>query len=155
MLTLHLPDESATWALGTALAKCAPRSGWVALHGQLGAGKTTLVRAFLRALGYQGRVVSPSYTLVEPYEAGGRRIAHFDLYRLTDPEELEWMGAREDFGADTLCLVEWPERGGGLLATPDLTIRLEHEGVGRACSIESGTTLGAHWLENLVKNLKT
>ena len=127
MLRLELADEAATQALGGVLAQTAPPSGWVALHGHLGAGKTTLVRAFLRALGHDGRVVSPTYTLVEPYEIQGRRIAHYDLYRLADAEELEWMGAREDFGADTLCLVEWPERGEGVLPPPDLVIRLEHQ----------------------------
>ncbi|MEF3193966.1 MAG: tRNA (adenosine(37)-N6)-threonylcarbamoyltransferase complex ATPase subunit type 1 TsaE [Halothiobacillaceae bacterium] len=154
MLTVDLPDEAATQALGSVLAHTAPRSGWVALHGHLGAGKTTLVRAFLRALGYQGRVVSPTYTLVEPYEIGGRRIAHYDLYRLADAEELEWMGAREDFGADTLCLVEWPERGEGVLPAPDLAICLEHLPPGRRCFLEGMRPAGATWLAQVENRLK-
>ncbi len=154
MLRLELADEAATEALGGVLAQTAPRSGWVALHGQLGAGKTTLVRSFLRALGYAGRVVSPTYTLVEPYEIQGRRIAHYDLYRLADAEELEWMGAREDFGADTLCLVEWPERGEGVLPPPDLAIRLEHQPAGRTCFLEALSPTGASWLVRVKDRLK-
>lgn len=154
MFTLTLPDEAATQALGAALALTAPSSGWVALHGHLGAGKTTLVRAFLRALGYTGRVVSPTYTLVEPYEIGARRVAHYDLYRLEDAEELEWMGAREDFGDDTLCLVEWPERGEGVLPEPDLELALRHEGEGRACFLSAKTPLGAAWMSKVEDRLK-
>ena len=152
MLNLYLPDEAATQALGAALAHTAPAAGWMALHGDLGAGKTTLVRAFLRALGYAGRVVSPTYTLVESYDIGARRIAHYDLYRLNDPEELEWMGAREDFGGDTLCLVEWPERGAGMLPPPDLAIHLLHEGDSRRAELQAQSIVGDVWL-NEVKNM--
>ena len=152
MLNLYLPDEAATQALGAALAHTAPAAGWMALHGDLGAGKTTLVRAFLRALGYAGRVVSPTYTLVESYDIGARRIAHYDLYRLNDPEELEWMGAREDFGGDTLCLVEWPERGAGMLPAPDLAIHLLHEGESRRAELQAQSIVGDVWL-NEVKNM--
>ena len=152
MLNLYLPDEAATQALGAALAHTAPAAGWMALHGDLGAGKTTLVRAFLRALGYAGRVVSPTYTLVERYEIGTRRIAHYDLYRLNDPEELEWMGVREDFGGDTLCLVEWPERGAGMLPPPDLAIHLLHEGDSRRAELQAQSIVGDVWL-NEVKNM--
>ena len=152
MLNLYLPDEAATQALGAALAHTAPAAGWMALHGDLGAGKTTLVRAFLRALGHTGRVVSPTYTLVESYDIGARRIAHYDLYRLNDPEELEWMGAREDFGGDTLCLVEWPERGAGMLPPPDLAIHLLHEGDSRRAELQAQSIVGDVWL-NEVKNM--
>jgi tRNA threonylcarbamoyladenosine biosynthesis protein TsaE len=158
MLNLHLPDESATQSLGAALAATAPISGWLALHGDLGAGKTTLVRSFLRALGYAGRVVSPTYTLVETYDitgkTSGRRIAHYDLYRLNDPEELEWMGAREDFGGDTLCLVEWPERGAGVLPPPDLELHLLHEGDSRRAHMQAISTLGGVWLSDVKNMLK-
>ena len=152
MLNLHLPDEAATQSFGAALAATAPMSGWLALHGDLGAGKTTLVRAFLRALGYAGRVVSPTYTLVESYEIAARRIAHYDLYRLNDPEELEWMGAREDFGGDTLCLVEWPERGVGVLPPPDLELYLLHEDESRRAQMQALSAVGDAWL-NDVKNM--
>ena len=152
MLNLHLPDEAATQSFGAVLAATAPVSGWLALHGDLGAGKTTLVRAFLRALGYAGRVVSPTYTLVETYEIAVRRIAHYDLYRLNDPEELEWMGAREDFGGDTLCLVEWPERGVGVLPPPDLELYLLHEDESRRAQMQALSAVGDVWL-NDVKNM--
>lgn len=152
MLSLPLPDEAATQSLGAFLATSAPRSGWLALHGDLGAGKTTLVRAFLRALGYAGRVVSPTYTLVETYEFDGRRIAHYDLYRLSDPEELEWMGAREDFADDTLCLVEWPQQAEGMLPAPDLELFLHHQDVGRTAQFMAITPQGCAWLDE-VKNL--
>jgi len=154
LLNLHLSDEDATQSLGAALAATAPMSGWLALHGDLGAGKTTLVRAFLRALGYAGRVVSPTYTLVETYEIAARHIAHYDLYRLNDPEELEWMGAREDFGGDTLCLVEWPERGAGVLPPPDLELHLLHEGESRRAQMQAHSTVGDVWLTEVKNMLK-
>lgn len=158
MLNLHLPDEAATQSFGAVLAATAPVSGWLALHGDLGAGKTTLVRAFLRVLGYAGRVVSPTYTLVETYEIAGemsgRRIAHYDLYRLNDPEELEWMGAREDFGGDTLCLVEWPERGAGVLPPPDLELHLLHDGESRRAQMQAHSAVGDIWLTEVKNMLK-
>jgi tRNA threonylcarbamoyladenosine biosynthesis protein TsaE len=155
---VYLADETATQSLGAALAETAPASGWLALHGDLGAGKTTLVRAFLRALGYAGRVVSPTYTLLESYEVArktsGRRIAHYDLYRLNDPEELEWMGAREDFGNDTLCLVEWPERGAGVLPPPDMELHLLHEGDSRRAQMQAHSVAGDVWLSDVKNMLK-
>ncbi|MDD2892408.1 MAG: tRNA (adenosine(37)-N6)-threonylcarbamoyltransferase complex ATPase subunit type 1 TsaE [Halothiobacillaceae bacterium] len=151
---MYLPDEAATQALGAALAHTAPAAGWMALHGDLGAGKTTLVRAFLRALGYAGRVVSPTYTLVESYDIGARRIAHYDLYRLNDPEELEWMGARDDFGGDTLCLVEWPERGEKMLPPADLDTYLRHDADARRASVQAHSPAGRLWLEQVHQELK-
>ncbi len=154
MLSLHLADEAATQHFAALLAESAPPSGWVALHGDLGAGKTTLVRAFLRALGFAGRVVSPTYTLVERYELPGRHIAHYDLYRLNDPEELEWMGAREDFSADTLCLVEWPERGEGMLPSADLELYLVHAGESRQAQLHAYGKVGEAWLDKVKAMLK-
>jgi len=108
----------------------------VYLHGDLGAGKTTLVRAWLRALGYEGTVKSPTYGLIETYQIEGVAIAHLDLYRLSDPEELEFLGIR-DLSAETdLMLIEWPEKGHGLLPKSDLEILLEYAGDGRDISIK-------------------
>ncbi|AOU99543.1 tRNA (adenosine(37)-N6)-threonylcarbamoyltransferase complex ATPase subunit type 1 TsaE [Acidihalobacter yilgarnensis] len=130
-LELALADEAATEHLGAALARALPRNALVFLHGNLGAGKTTLARALLRALGHAGAVRSPTYTLVEPYEIDGRRVFHFDLYRLADPEELEAIGLRDYLDGDSLCLIEWPERGAGMLPAADLDIHLATDGAGR------------------------
>lgn len=120
-----LSDETATETLGAALAQCCRDGGLVFLHGPLGAGKTTTARGLLRALGHEGKVKSPTYTLVEPYESLSPVAYHFDLYRLNDPEELEFMGFRDFLRDDALCLIEWPEKGAGWLGTPDLELELE------------------------------
>lgn len=128
-----LPDAKSTERAGAALARCPGlvRVRQVHLRGDLGAGKTTLVRGFLQALGHRGAVRSPTYTLLEPYELAARTILHFDLYRVADPDELEYLGVREQSDARTLWLVEWPDRGTGWLPEPELVVTLLHEGAGR------------------------
>ena len=144
----YLADEAATEALGAALAtRCT--SGLVFLEGELGAGKTTLVRGWLRELGHSGAVKSPTYTLVESYRVAGRTVHHFDLYRLTDPEELEYLGLDGYFDGAALCLVEWPERGGGMLGSPDLSIRLTVAGEGREARLEGLSEAGRAWVAAL------
>ena len=124
--TLTIHDEAAMLALGAQLADYFPKGGLITLHGDLGAGKTTLVRGLLRNLGYQGVVKSPTYTLVEPYQMAERAIYHFDLYRLTEPDELEYMGMRDYLQATNLCLIEWPEKAADLLPAADLQVHIQH-----------------------------
>ena len=126
--TTLLHGEEAQLAFGAHLARaCGDGPLLIFLEGDLGAGKTTLTRGFLHALGHRGTVKSPTYTLVEPYEVGSRRVYHLDLYRVADPDELEYLGLREMLAEDAILLIEWPERGAGWLPPPDLRIRLAHQ----------------------------
>ena len=135
-LSIDLPDETSTVDLGRRLGGVLPRSGIVFLSGELGAGKTTLVRGVLRSLGHVGAVKSPTYTLCEPYSIGDdASICHFDLYRLGQAEELEFLGFRDYLSSGSLLLIEWPERAAGGLPAPDIEIRLNHCDSGRICDL--------------------
>ena len=126
-----LADEAATLAFGAELAGLGLTSELVFLQGDLGTGKTTLVRGCLRAMGHAGVVKSPTYTLLETYELGERRIYHFDFYRIVDPRELGYMGIDELMGERAVKLVEWPDNAGDKLPPPDIEARLRVAGSGR------------------------
>jgi tRNA threonylcarbamoyladenosine biosynthesis protein TsaE len=148
MIECFLPDAIATDALGAALAHTQPAHAIVHLHGDLGAGKSTLARAWLRALGVGGAIRSPTYTLVEHYPlAGGGKALHLDLYRIAAAGELEFLAL--DDAAATLWLVEWPERAAGGLPDPDLRVELAVDGAGRAVRLFGSTAAGADWLERV------
>ena len=142
-MVMLLPDAASQTAFGARLAAVVPSQFVIHLQGDLGTGKTTLARGLLRGLGYQGAARSPTYTLIEPYEIGPRRVYHLDLYRLGDPEELEYLGLRDLLGDAALWLVEWPERGAGLLPAADLVIAIEYLPQGRRLTL-SPHTAAAH-----------
>lgn len=149
---VSLPDSDATERLGESLAALVREHGAGAvifLQGNLGMGKTTLSRGVMHGLGHEGAVKSPTYTIVEPYEHLEPVAYHFDLYRLGDPEELEYLGIRDYFGQGNLCLIEWAERGRGLLPEPDLTVVLESRGEGRTATLAAGTRIGESLLAGL------
>jgi tRNA threonylcarbamoyladenosine biosynthesis protein TsaE len=142
---MWLADAEATDALGAALAWTRPTPAVVHLHGELGAGKSTLARALLRALGVAGPIRSPTYTLVERYPLrDGGEAWHLDLYRIADAGELEYLGLDTD--EVVLWLVEWPEHGSAALPPPDLVVALAVEGDGRRASLSAGTPVGEAWL---------
>jgi len=145
----HVADEAAMEALAARLAPALADGTVVFLRGELGAGKTTLVRGILRGLGHAGAVKSPTYTLVEPYRLGGRTIYHFDLYRLNDPEELEFLGVRDYLSGSGICLIEWPERGAGVLAEADLEIAIERSPDGRVVRMRAHTPRGTAALHEM------
>lgn len=132
--------------LARALPSCIPQLLQVHLHGDLGAGKTTLARGFLQALGYSGVVRSPTYTLVESYALGALTVVHTDLYRLQDPEELEALGLRDLAVADHVWLIEWPERAGPWLPAADINIALAAHPAFHSIELHASTTAGAQWL---------
>jgi tRNA threonylcarbamoyladenosine biosynthesis protein TsaE len=146
---IALPDETATAAFAARLARCLQPGLVIYLRGDLGAGKTTLVRALLQALGYEGRVKSPTYTLVERYEAGGLHLRHFDLYRFRDAEEWEGSGFRDEFDGHNICLVEWPEQAAGLLPPADISITFEILQDGREIVLHAYTDAGTRCLSAL------
>jgi tRNA threonylcarbamoyladenosine biosynthesis protein TsaE len=145
-----LPDEEATLTFGAKLAgACHTEAAAIFLYGDLGAGKTTLVRGFMQGLGYVGKVKSPTYTLVEPYEVGAQKIFHFDLYRIQDPHELEYIGLGDYFSLDALCLVEWPQNGLQALPIADVSCYIMSYSTGRQIRLEALTPHGQKILERL------
>jgi tRNA threonylcarbamoyladenosine biosynthesis protein TsaE len=148
-LDLKLPDEAATLALGGTLAAGAIEGRTLYLRGELGTGKTTLARGLLRALGYRGRVKSPTYSLVEPYTISRLHLYHFDLFRVKDEEEWSSLGFREYFNPHSLCIVEWPERAGAALPLADVEARLEFAGDGRLATLAAHSAAGEDWLSRL------
>ena len=149
-LAVTAPDEEAMVALGASLAVVCESGLVVFLEGDLGMGKTTFSRGFILALGHSGAVKSPTYTLVEPYSLEQFQVYHFDLYRLADPEELEFMGIRDYFGDMSVCLVEWPERGLGALPLGDLVINIAEDGGGRRLIFNAATERGRRVLARML-----
>lgn len=133
LLEQNLASELETQNFAHRLSKCLISPLFVTLEGQLGAGKTALARALLRALGYEGVVRSPTYTLVESYQLPGLQVFHLDLYRVADPQELEFLGIEDIFQAKALCLIEWPDKGAGFLPKPDLVCRILVRGETERC----------------------
>lgn len=158
-LTFDLPDAAATDELGRALARTFPGASdacrVVYLQGEIGAGKSSLVRAFLRARGVRGPIRSPTYTLVELHPAGDTTFVHVDLYRVRDHAEIEGLGLRESLEAGRALLIEWPERVTAAWPAPDLRIRLVDRGAGRRAAIDSGTVAGDTWLRYLASDERT
>ncbi len=149
-MDIFLADESATLELGKQLAQLCPTSQFTLfLEGELGAGKTTLSRGLLRALGHQGNVKSPTYTLVERYDLASRTVFHFDLYRVIDPEELDYLGLDDYFSNQSLCIVEWPSQGSDYLPTADLIIEISYKNHSRNVKITAHTPAGENVLEQV------
>src|SRR5574341_1464255 len=149
MRELKLPDAESTLRLGEALAAGVAPGRVLFISGDLGAGKTTLVRGLLRAMGYAGRAKSPTYALVEPYAFSSLHLYHFDFYRFKDRSEWLNSGFRDYFNPRSVCVVEWPEKAGDLLSPPDLHIRLEFEGEARRALLEARSPAGQAWLSSL------
>jgi len=147
--SMIIHNEEEMLAFGAALSRDLPLGLVIYLHGDLGAGKTTLVRGVLRGLGYQNKVKSPTYTLVEPYELARGMFYHFDLYRLQDPAELSFMGIEEYFSPTTITFIEWPQNGKGLLAPADLDLHIDFKVEARSIQLIANTEKGQKILATL------
>ena len=148
-MPVQLFGEEAMLAFASACAPVFREGGLLFLEGTLGAGKTTFSRGLIHALGHKGAVKSPTYTLVEDYDLDGVKVCHFDLYRLGDAEELEFMGIREYLSQNALCLIEWADKGAGVLPRADLILSIQDLGAGRELSWHAGTEHGQRWSEQL------
>jgi len=149
---LEVADEVETIALGRRVSKFIKPGLVVTLQGDLGAGKTTLSRGILQGLGHIGNVKSPTYTLVEPYELELGSVYHFDLYRMVDAEELEYMGFADYLSDAALCLVEWPQRGEGFLPVADVSISIEQSGEGRCVTLKAQSMAGLDLVQQLERS---
>lgn len=136
-MSFYLSSQKDTEAFGALLCQIVTDHFVVFLKGDLGMGKTSMVRGFLQSMGYKGPVKSPTYTIVEEYRLSGRSVFHFDLYRLKDPEELHWMGFEDYLKESAVVFIEWPEMGAGLLPKPNLVIEFTPEGEGRKINIDT------------------
>ena len=149
--SFKIDDEAAMIALGGDIAEAFRSKMTITLRGDLGAGKTTLSRGLLQNLGHQGAVKSPTYTLVEPYDLDVGTVYHFDLYRVIDPEELDYIGFADYLSQGSLCLIEWPERGNGYLSAADVSVDIEHHRIGREVTVMALTDTGTDFLSRLAK----
>ena len=150
--TTRLENEDATVSMGKVIAQSLSPGMTIFLHGDLGAGKTTISRGIIQGLGHEGRVKSPTYTLVEPYELADVTAYHFDLYRLADPEELEFMGFRDYFNDKAVCLIEWPEKGQDFLPQADLELYLTYVGEQREIRFKPLSNLGNETVKKIESN---
>ena len=154
LFSQYVADEAEMCAFGhrlveTICSESHSKGVTLYLNGPLGAGKTTLSRGIIQGLGHKGKVKSPTYTLVEEYRLQDKNIYHFDLYRLSDPEELEFMGIRDYFTENSICLIEWAEKGLGLLAEPDLLVNIDYTNNARNVQLIAKSKLG----NNIIKHL--
>ena len=149
-LEIRLHSQQQQEAFGALLAEVLPKHAVVFLEGDLGTGKTTLVRGILRGFGWSGTVKSPTYTILEPYELPQQNLYHFDLYRLADPEELEYLGLR-DLLAGGLLFFEWPERGEALLPAADISVNIQHDTSGRVLKFDIRNPQLRHQIAALIK----
>lgn len=141
-ITFLLEDQEATEILAARLASCISRAIVMTFSGEIGAGKTTFIRAMLRAIGVQSAIKSPTFSLVESYSCKNLQIHHFDLYRIQEESELEYLGFRDYFAADSLCCIEWPEQAGRALQGVDLHFSLEMSGMGRRMRVKASSVSG-------------
>lgn len=153
--TQYISDEMAMCQFGAKLMRIASqmtveKAIVFYLSGDLGAGKTTLSRGMIQSLGYEGKIKSPTYTLVEEYHLAEQSIYHFDLYRLSDPEELEFMGIRDYFNPHSICLIEWAEKGQGLLPEPDLIIQIDYADDARNLTLQVRSKQGQQIVQQLI-----